>query len=373
MVERRDVLRGATAFAAVSLTGGTADAAGADDGALDLALERFSRTGPEYRGGLANHGPMAAEALAALGRPDAVAGWVDAYIRRLEPSPPSSRPIAPGEWAGALGQRDRAGDWAALFRRAVAEAPWRDVLRTWVPRLAPGFVGAATHGAIRTGHAARALERRETPPRVNELAEGLAYWAATFARLPESRTPEGEARPSEALAGLDLLPADERRPFGFITDRLSGLARFPPFAEVASRVSTSGDPSAFLSDLTAAFARVYLENAPDPGKVITFVHAVTGPSSARLLLPYVDAAGARSLLRYGWQAAAALYVAMGDRVGRRPSGGGEPPGPPALVERAVDNGDEHAIKFVEACLREEALHPDPHFRRAAADALGRLG
>jgi hypothetical protein len=77
-------------------------------------------------------------------------------------------------------------------------------------------------------------------------------------------------------------------------------------------------------------------------------------------------------MRYAWQAAAALYVAMGDRAPGRPSAG-DPPGPPALVERAVANGDEHAIKFVEACLREDALHPDPDYRRAAADALGRLG
>jgi hypothetical protein len=111
MVERRDVLRGATAFAAVSLTGGRTDAARADDGALDLALERFARTGPEYRGGLANHGPMAAEALTALGRPDAVAGWVDAYIRRLEPS--RLRAARSLEVGGCLGQRDRAGAGAS--------------------------------------------------------------------------------------------------------------------------------------------------------------------------------------------------------------------------------------------------------------------
>jgi hypothetical protein len=60
-------------------------AAASDDGALDLALERLARTGPEYRGGLANHGPMAAGALVALGRPDVVARWVDAYAVHLDP------------------------------------------------------------------------------------------------------------------------------------------------------------------------------------------------------------------------------------------------------------------------------------------------
>jgi questin oxidase-like protein len=370
MVERRDVLRGTAAFAAASLVGGKLRAAG-DDGALDLALERLARTGPEYAGGLANHAPMAAEALVTLGRSDAVASWVERYASRLSPPPSASDPIPRDAWQPALGRRERVGDWAAFFRRELAEASWPQVLRAWVPRLAPGFVAVATHGAIRTGHAARALSARETPPRLNELSEGLAYWAANFTRLPESDAATGKARPSEAIAGLELLPASERRSGGFITARLAGLERFAPFRDVAARVAVNGDPSAFFSDLTRTFARVYLENAT-PGKVITFVHAVTGPSAARLLLPYADAAGTRALMRYAWQAAAALFVAMGDRPagasGRDPA----PLGAEALVERAVANGDEHAIKLTEACLREDAIEPRPVYHLAAQDALGRL-
>jgi hypothetical protein len=49
---------------------------------LDEALERFRGTGPEYGGGLANHGPMAAEALVAMGRTEAVPQWVEAYQPR---------------------------------------------------------------------------------------------------------------------------------------------------------------------------------------------------------------------------------------------------------------------------------------------------
>jgi hypothetical protein len=370
MVERRDVLRGTAAFAAASLVGGRLRAAG-DDGALDLALERLARTGPEYAGGLANHAPMAAEALVTLGRSDVVASWVDGYASRLQPPPSASDPIPRDAWQPALGRRERVGDWAAFFRRELAEAPWAQVLRAWVPRLAPGFVAVATHGAIRTGHAARALSTRETPPRLHELSEGLAYWAANYTRLPESDAATGKARPSDAIAGLELLPASERRSGGFITSRLAGLERFAPFRDVAARVAVNGDPSAFFSDLTRTFARVYLENAT-PGKVITFVHAVTGPSAARLLLPYADDAGTRALMRYAWQAAAALFVAMGDRPAGSPGRDPAPLGAEALVERAVANGDEHAIKLTETCLRENAIEPRPVYHLAAQDALGRL-
>ncbi|HET8645862.1 MAG TPA: questin oxidase family protein, partial [Vicinamibacteria bacterium] len=367
--ERRDVLRGAAAFAAASAAGRIGTSA-SDDGALDLALERFARTGPEYWGGLANHGPMAAEALVAVGRPQAVARWVDGYVSRLEPPPAPATTIAPVSWKDALGRPERVADWAVLFRRELAEGPWRDVLRRWVPRLAPGFIAAATHGAIRTGHAARALESRQTPPRIHELAEGLAYWAANYTPLPESAAPEGRARPSQAVETLELLPAARRRSGGLITARLAGLYDLPSFPDVASRVAVGGDPSAFFSDLTATFARIYLENAT-PGKVITFVHAVTGPSAARLLVPYADEAGRRALMRYAWQAAAALYVAMGDRPSQPPREP-DPPSAETLVDQALANGDEHAIKLTEACLREDAIRPRPVYRVAARDAITRL-
>ena len=77
-------------------------------------------------------------------------------------------------------------------------------------------------------------------------------------------------------------------------------------------------------------------------------------------------------MRYAWQAAAAFYVAMGDRRSE-PLPEAEPVDAATLVERAVLNGDEHAIKLAEACLREDKLNPRPVYRLAAQDALSRLG
>ena len=59
---------------------------------IDEILERFASCGAEFRGGLSNHGPMAADALIALGRGEAVAAWVERYITRLDgPARPSAR------------------------------------------------------------------------------------------------------------------------------------------------------------------------------------------------------------------------------------------------------------------------------------------
>jgi hypothetical protein len=44
-----------------------------------------------------------------------------------------------------------------------------------------------------------------------------------------------------------------------------------------------------------------------------------------------------------------------------------------LIDRALATGDEHAIKFTEACLREHALNPKPVYLEAARAGVASLG
>jgi hypothetical protein len=341
--------------------------------AMEDALALLAKTGPEYQGRLANHGPMAAEALVQLERPEAVVPWVESYRKRLREHPPGSQPIDPTAWREALGDGARVGDWIAFFGRRLDDRPWRAVLGEWVPLLSPGIVAAAFHGVIRTAHAVRSLEQMETPARCRELAEGLGYWAATYRALPESQRRAPQRRmPSKAIAQVKAVPAEMRFPGGNITDRLSPLDSFAPFAGVADLVDSTGDASAFISDLTETFARVYLVNVARRGSVITYIHGVTGPSAMRLLLPHLDVKARSEMLRYGWQAASGLYAASGGIPGA-PSAVPDPRGSrDDLIDRALATGDEHAIKFTEACFREYALNPKPVYLEAARDAVERL-
>ena len=342
--------------------------------AMEDALELLAATGPEYHGRLANHGPMAAQALVALARPESVVGWVEKYRKRLQPHPLGSRPIDPKGWREALGDDDRVGDWIVFFRRELAERAWKEVLGDWTARLSPGVVAAAFHGAIRTAHAVRSLEETETPARRRELAEGLGYWAATYWTFVESPPgmPPGRGRlASAAVADVPILPPERRVSYGNITDRLAPLNAFPPFAAVGGIVDPSSDSTAFLSDLTETFASVYLGSVP-PGSVITFLHAVTGPAAVRTLMPYVAAEDRANLLRYTWQACASFLSSSGGKTAAPPSSQ-RAPARDELADRALATGDEHAIKFTDACFRENALRPSPVYARAAADGVARLG
>jgi len=65
---------------------------------LDDALEWLSPYGTELTNGNFNHAPMVAEALCALGRPDAVLPWIEAYRPRLVPRATPGEHIDREDW-----------------------------------------------------------------------------------------------------------------------------------------------------------------------------------------------------------------------------------------------------------------------------------
>ena len=81
---------------------------------LDEALERLHLGDLEYAGGLANHGPMAAEALEHIGHPSLIPALLDSYAPRLPPAA-RGRAISDSAWRGALGVFERRADWVCSF------------------------------------------------------------------------------------------------------------------------------------------------------------------------------------------------------------------------------------------------------------------
>jgi hypothetical protein len=339
-----------------------------DSSPLDDALTVFAATAPSYGSlGLANHGPMAAEALAHLGREDAIADWAEQYRRRLEPAPPpADRPLSEEDWPDALGQEERFPDWLALFEREVADRPPVAVVGEWAPRLLPGTIGAATHGLIRTAHAVRALAAADTPPRRLELANGLAFWASSYQELPGPPLLIGHEGVEQALADLPYLPEDAPRHLliSDMVDQVGDIA--DEFEQAVASLGWTGGPIELLDALASGGALAYLRNADDGG-AIGLLHAVTSPLACELILPWLAVEDRDAALGYVWQAVAALHVAYGiDRKSEVAMP--ETLSADALVDRALASGDEHAIKLTEATLRSFARSGDPVLLSAAADA-----
>ncbi|MFI9587871.1 questin oxidase family protein [Streptomyces sp. NPDC052236] len=335
-------------------------------GTLDEALERLHTRGPERRGWLTNHGPMAVEALVRHGQASLVHRWLDAYADKLEDMPQPGAPVTEANWREALGDPRRIADWARYFERETGDRPWREVLAVWWPRLLPGIAGGATHPVIRVGHAVRTLlTTEETAPRVTELAHALGYWAARHLTLPATATATATApvtlpaltlnagAPS-AGAALDALPAVPRQQGG-ILDRLDQLTALPAWPHPAPgsgpevpgpEVPAPDAARARLAELVTAATHRYATHAH--GEPIMLVHAATAPNAVLRALPALPRELWAPSLAAAWAASAAVTAAY------TPKG----PAPYSLTpltseevfERAAAHGDDHTIKFADTAL-----------------------
>jgi len=356
---------------------------------LDEALARFQLGGLEYLGGRANHGPMAAEALVALGHPALLDGWIDVYAPRLPPLE-VGEPIAVPDRAAARGRPERMPDWVATWEAELERVGWRPLLERELPAALDGLAGGALPGWLRVAHAVRALLREDTPVRRREVALGLALWTARHRPL-DGAAPGRPARVDVAarLAAVPVVPEErrrleERRPPEGAGEAVRALEGDAAFAQWARSVPLPDDPEACIAALCREAARLYLEH---PAARTAYVPAVTAPAAWRLLAPLLAAEDAARAARRLLQAVGGLHAVSRPAPGAPPvlsaeaaawsSGGAEDPAasaarvardPEEVRYRAACSLQEHAIEMAEACLREHALDPDPVLCRAAADA-----
>ncbi len=346
--------------------------AASDYGSLDQSLGALRAFGPDLKNGLSNHVPMVAEALCALGESDASRTWVSAHLSTIADRPPAPFQLNPANWQGDLGKPPLFSDWQRYFETEISALGWQGALDRWAGRLAPGLFASATHGIIRTGHAARALAAGDTDLRKAELADGLALWAATYQALPTRwDTPLRYGSVAEAFSHLPLVPREKQKTDGLITEALAPLNDLEVFAGIIAWLDVSGSPSSIAEDLARQQARHFLANVKSPLLAIVFTHAVTSVHAIVNLAPHVAPATLRSLLTYGWQAGAALYAAYADET--TPADQAPPPEMAAeIVAAAVANGDDHVIKLSEACLAFHAQTGDQVFLSVPARARAYL-
>jgi len=349
---------------------------------LDEALERFHLADLEYAGGLANHGPMGAEALECLGHQALIPAFLDLYVPRLPPAG-KGRSMTELEAESALGRIERRADWVATLDARLEGGDWRAVLSVMLPDLLPGAFAGAGHGLLRTAHAVRCLEREDSPLRRRELARGLAYWCARFQRLPglPGSRPTGGSTIDGFFVELALV-RETRARGGFFFDAVRRLDTFPEFASAIESISRPAEErvETFLETLCVRAARLYCVH---PESRIAYVHVLTLPVALGGLLPYLDstadpkARGQAAL--YVLQAVAALHCVFGDRDGSEET---EAERDREVLEtskswdeiryRAACSLQEHSIKMAEACLRADRSAPASIYRIAAADAALRI-
>ncbi len=310
-------------------------------GILDEALERLHTRGPERQGRLTNHAPMAVEALAARGRPEAVHKWLDLYAPKLEEFPAGVEPVTDADWRAALGDPRRAADWIAYFGRELGAHPWREVLARWWPRLLPGMYGGSTHPVIRVGHAVRTLE-----------AGGATAPASPSSRTASATGPPGTTRhrPRRAAGRRER----GRRPGrgAALADRTDGgfparLGRVRALPVWAASVDGPEEARRRLTELVRAATHRYATHGH--GDEVMLVHAATAPNAVLRALPVLPRALWVPSLRAAWTASAAVTAMYAPDA----PVACDPPGSftaEEVFERALAHGDEHVIKLTDTAL-----------------------
>lgn len=342
--------------------------------ALSAAYERLHAYGPEFGGdeegnhGMTNHGPMAVEVMVRRELDIDIDRWLDRYVRRLAGLPGTSAAIQPGEWRTALGQARRLPDWAAYFRHELAERPWSEVLAEWWPRLLPGIVAGSTHGLIRVSHAVRTLRgTTRTPARqtLDELAHGLAFWAARYRELAGMVAPEGTLTPQQALPAVTRL----RDQSGFIAHRLDRLERSPGWTaslRALEPAASAEEVPARLESLVDSAAKAYLGFGH--GSPVLLVHAATAPNGVRHVLAALPTEQWLPSLAAAWAAVVAVVATYAplrsapcaEIVRRYPGLTRED-----TLQRAAEHGDEHVLKFADTAVESYDRTGDPELLTAA--------
>ncbi len=333
----------------------------------DQALTELQHSGPELKNGAPNHAPMVIEALTVLGHDDAILPWIEGFRPQLADGPRTDVALE-GDWRSALGDFARLGEWQNLFQRELQRTSWIDVLEIWFPRLIPGSMASGTHGIIRCGHASRALANEVTPARLEEMAKALAYCAARYRLVGGEPQLDGAIGLEEATRQLPLLEADADRsgPPPRVVKRLNER---PDFTRAVARLAPPSNVSTALGELAEIGARLYLHDAGRHPLVL--LHGVTGPAAIQLIVANGSSELADFAFAYSWQAVAAWASAFSSGLSDEPVQTTAESWK-TIIDLSVESGDDHAIKFTEACRRLEQVHPSPVFRAAAADWMHRV-
>lgn len=320
---------------------------------------------PEYGGGLCNHLPMALIALDQMGAtPSQLNDYQRHHSTWLEKLPAPRGAFAPGAWPFRKADHGAFAALRADFQRRIAADGWEKVLRATLPDLAPGITAAAFHGLIRTAMGVTARQE-------GEIASGLAYWAAHWQRLGliEVGQPPVEGTAIELFAKLrnDERFATPAELPGLIDDALLAVAKLKGFGDV---IHWPDFDRLGIRDLAQAAALVYGASGD-----FTALHLVTGAQAAAVLLPYVETP--QVLLPWLWQGMAAGYIA----IGRPPMPNADAinlwrnatvPSWQEILQRALGETDEHAVKVMYSALYLGRLTGDRLFRWLAARETGVL-
>jgi hypothetical protein len=315
--------------------------------------------------GTTNHCPMALCALAAMGASDRrleefFAGWQKRRaiipVRRDGHDSAALRRDYPGK----LGELDAFGALRDSFAQRIDEVGADAIVREVLQDIPFAPASGAFHAMIRLAFGLEARHSGEIAAGLAALVcDNLALGIDLRGRKPAASAGDGLAVLSRALAGRDFAG-------GWITERLRAVAGDARFQ--AALTAAPGGETLF-DDMALAALAIYRQTGD-----FTALHMVTGLHATRLVFARLPPGMVTASMPELWVAFCAAYVSIGaPAVIDLPASEAEavPADWGRLFEAAVGSNDDHDIKFVYTCQRENLHRPTPHYYAAAAQRLAR--
>jgi hypothetical protein len=195
----------------------------------------------------------------------------------------------------------------------LSGSAFQDVLAVWAERFAHDVGAFLFHGLIRTAHATRALEQKDTQARRAELARGLALWAIGIKSPPRG------------------LPARDAGP----------------------------DPTIEIMHCARAGATTFIRKSTVPN-----LHLVTGPMAYMMIAYHLDS-GVHGIAAHAFRQTHAKATRDLESGQREALAEPLPSLDQAHLAALAENSDAHPIKLTEAALRAYRATRDDLFLRAA--------
>lgn len=331
---------------------------------LDQIMAEMPDWGSEFAPTFyANHAPMVLVALDRLGGSgERLRDFFEHYrdFKSLVPAGPTIASLDETTWTEAIGHREREADLRVFFAAEVTRLGIERALRSYLPRLAPGVGASALHALMRVAYG---IIRQDEI----DISIALAYWAATYLKMPESQggpgitdDPAEVLRRVAAIEDLHGLPIHE-----MLWQNMLESGRQPGFAPVVDWLAVRPDTPARLAAASIALFAATQD--------FCALHAVTGMHWMRLTLPYLE--DPAPMLRHFWQAIGGVMgemrfpvlpdVATLDRWRQLPV-----PGWDEIKAAAALSYDEHDISLVFSASEEMKIYGDPLYQLAAARRVG---
>lgn len=335
---------------------------------LDTLLADMPEWGSEFSRTFANHAPMVLVALDRIGgAPSQLRRFFNHYrdAKQLLPFAQSLERLNGKSWKTAIGIREREPDLRVFFAGEVTRLGIHEVLKLYLPDLADGIAASAFHALMRTAYGVLRADG-------TDVAIALAYWAATYLRLPAAEgTPPITRDPAEVLARTAAIePLHGMTLHDLLWQNMRDAGNVPAFAPVVDWLDIGPDT---MEKMAATALSIFAAT-----QHFAALHIITGLHWIRLLAPHCSEATLHRMLRVFWQGIAALMGELGfpempDRAAIERWRHIQVPDWPGLHAVAAQSYDEHDISLAFSASEEMKVYGDPLYRVVVARRLGLIG